>query len=235
MKGASLNLSPPLKPAEYTEQSIIRAIIDDTFPVNSFLPPERELAAQLGVTRPTLREALQRMARDGWLEIHQGKATRVKDYWKEGNLNVLFSLSTISGYLPEHFIAHLLQIRALLCPTYTRLAVLRHAPELLDFLNSSPSIQDSAATFSTFDLALHTELTILSGNPVFTLILNGFHELIDAQAHVYFLAEVTRICSIKFYDELHNAALANNPQAAYEIAEQVMQDSIQHWKNYVRK
>ena len=28
--------------------------------------------------RPTLREVLQRMSRDGWLEIRHGKATRVR-------------------------------------------------------------------------------------------------------------------------------------------------------------
>ncbi len=235
MKGASLYLSPPLKPAEFSEQSFIRAIIDDSFPVNSFLPPERELAAQLGVTRPNSREALQRMARGDWLEIHLGKATHVKDYWKEGNLNVLFSLSAISGYLPEHFIVHLLQIRALLCPTYTRLAVLRNSTGLVDFLISPPPFQDSPATFSTFDVALHAKLTILSGNLVFALILNGLHELIDIQSQAYFVPGVTPVSSNQFYDELCGAAFAYDPQSDYDIAEQVMQDCIQHWKNYVNK
>ena len=65
----------PLRPAELAENRLIDAIVDGDFPINATLPPERELAQQLGVTRPTLREALQRLARDGWIEIHHGRRT----------------------------------------------------------------------------------------------------------------------------------------------------------------
>ena len=37
------------------------------------LPSERDLADKIGVTRTTLREVLQRLARDGWLTIQHGK------------------------------------------------------------------------------------------------------------------------------------------------------------------
>lgn len=81
--------SAPPKIAEITERRLLDAILDGSFPIDSKLPPERELAGMLGVTRPTLREALQRLSREGWLEIHHGKQTRVKNYWQEGNLLIL--------------------------------------------------------------------------------------------------------------------------------------------------
>jgi GntR family transcriptional regulator, negative regulator for fad regulon and positive regulator of fabA len=56
------------------------------------------------VTRPTLRETLQRLERDGWVEIHQGKPTRVRDYWKEGSLGVLNTLARHPDHLPDNFI-----------------------------------------------------------------------------------------------------------------------------------
>ncbi|VEI44878.1 fatty acid metabolism regulator [Actinobacillus equuli] len=34
------------------------------------------------MTRTTLREVLQRLARDGWLHIQHGKPTRVNDVWE---------------------------------------------------------------------------------------------------------------------------------------------------------
>jgi len=64
----------PLKPAEVAEARLIEAILHARLPLGSFLPPERDLADGLGVTRPTLREAMRRMSRDGWLEIHTGRA-----------------------------------------------------------------------------------------------------------------------------------------------------------------
>jgi len=81
-----MNWYSPKKPAEIAESRLIQAILTDKFSINSNLPAERELAELLGVTRPTLREALQRLERDGWLEIHQGKPTRIRNYWEEGNL-----------------------------------------------------------------------------------------------------------------------------------------------------
>ena len=89
----------PEKPAQLCENRLVAAILDGTFPVNSNLPAERDLATRLGVTRPTLREVLQRLARDGWLEIHHGRATRVRDYWREGNLVVLSSVVEVLTHL----------------------------------------------------------------------------------------------------------------------------------------
>ena len=110
----------PQRPAELTESRLIAAILDGTFPINSTLPAERELAEKLGVTRPTLREALQRLGRDGWLEIHQGKPTRVRNYWQEGNLGLLNAITRDPDKLPPDFITQLLEARISLAPGLCR-------------------------------------------------------------------------------------------------------------------
>src|SRR5690606_5044175 len=89
---AEIRWAAPARPAELTYNRLVEAILDGTFPANSTLPAERELADKLGVTRSTLREALQRLAADGWLDIQQGRRTRVRDIWTEGNLNILAML-----------------------------------------------------------------------------------------------------------------------------------------------
>ena len=86
------NWSAPQRPAAHAEQSLVSAILDGTYPPGSTLPGERELARQLGVTRPTLRETLQRLECEGWMTIRQGKSTRVNDIWREGGLTVLSAL-----------------------------------------------------------------------------------------------------------------------------------------------
>jgi len=119
--------SSPRRPAEMAESQIIEAILDSTFPTNTSLPAERDLALQLGVTRPTLREALQRLNRDGWIEIRHGKSTRVRDFWREGNLTILGTLARRQQPLSVDFIPNLLQIRTLLAPTYFSMS-LRNEP-----------------------------------------------------------------------------------------------------------
>src|SRR5574341_1576922 len=53
----------PAKPAELAYNRLIEAILDGSFPANTVLPGERQLAEMLGVTRPTLRETLQQIGR----------------------------------------------------------------------------------------------------------------------------------------------------------------------------
>ena len=58
---------------------IIKLINDSIFPPGSFLPPERELAKQLGVSRASLREALIVLEISGWITIQSGNGVIVTD------------------------------------------------------------------------------------------------------------------------------------------------------------
>lgn len=221
----------PEKPTELAEQRIVKAILDEVFPINSVLPSERELSSRIGVTRPTLREVLQRLSRDGWIEIHQGKPTRVKDFLAEGNLNVLSSISKYPEHLSENFVENLLQIRYLLCPTYSLMAV-KHNPKIIvDYLDLKPKTSESPEIYSEYDFNLHLRLTQASGNPIFTLILNGFKDLFKQKAVIYFHNEQARIHSHNFYIDLKEAFISEKPEIVYELTEKVMTDSISFWKN----
>jgi GntR family transcriptional regulator, negative regulator for fad regulon and positive regulator of fabA len=225
-------LSP--RPAELVEQRLINAIVDGDFPINSMLPPERELAQRLGVTRPTLREALQRLARDGWIEIHHGKSTRVRDYWHEGNLAVLGTIARFQDHVPSDFVPNLLQVRELLAPAYARLAVKRSARSLVKFLDDYQDLIDTPDAFAAADWKLHHYLTVESGNPIFTLILNGFKELYPQMGSIYFALPKARVRSRKFYADLRAAAQARDPNQAEDITRKVMRDSIDLWKSIKR-
>jgi len=220
----------PLKPAELAENRLVDAILEGTFPVNSSLPPERELAEMLGVTRPTLREALQRLSRDGWLEIHHGKPTRVRDYWQEGNLTILGAIARYQKKVYPSFIVNLLQIRLVMAPAYTRQAFENALPAVTEFLQSLQNLPDDRDAYVANDLELHLRLTKLSGNPIYTLIFNGFGDLYRTMGQLYFANPEARAHSHTFYVRLLEAALAIDPAQAQEITFQVMQDSIHLWE-----
>ncbi|MEW5871428.1 MAG: fatty acid metabolism transcriptional regulator FadR [Chloroflexota bacterium] len=220
----------PPKPAEITENRLIDAILGGAFPIGSSLPAERELAAQLGVTRPTLREALQRLGRDGWIEVRHGRPTRVRDYWREGNLGVLGAIARRAENLPEDFVPNLLYVRLVMAPAYTRLAVESAPQQVQTALQAQGQLPDEPAALAEFDWQLHYQLTLASGNPIFTLILNGFSDLYLPMARLYFQTAQARASSRRFYADLLAAALAQDAQAAEEITRQVMADSLELWQ-----
>ncbi|HEY4724105.1 MAG TPA: fatty acid metabolism transcriptional regulator FadR [Anaerolineae bacterium] len=225
-----MNWDIPQRPAELAETRLINAILDDKFPIDSPLPPERDLATQLGVTRPTLREALQRLARDGWLEIRHGKPTRVRNYWHEGNLAVLSAIARHRDHLPQDFVPNLLQVRALIAPAYTRMAIEKSAGKVCKFLQAYVNLPDTAEAFAHADWELHSHLAKESGNPIFILILNGFKNLYPMMARIYFKLDAARARSRRFYADLLAAAEAGKPAKAEAILHQIMRDSIELWQ-----
>jgi len=224
------NWKPIKKPAQIAETRLIDAILNGSFPINTNLPAERELAQLLGVTRPTLREALQRLTRDGWLEINQGKPTRIRDYWKEGKLGVLDALSGHLEYLPENFVSNLLRTRLAMAPTYTALAVIHAPTDVENLLEDRHSLGSSPEAYSQFDWKLQHELTVLSQNPVFVMILNGFKDIFLNLAPIYFSIPAARSESLTYYSDLAHAALDRDSDAAESLTEAIMKESINFWQ-----
>jgi DNA-binding LacI/PurR family transcriptional regulator len=52
-------------------------IQNGVYDASDFLPPERVLAGEFGISRPTLRKALAELVREGWLVSRAGAGTRV--------------------------------------------------------------------------------------------------------------------------------------------------------------
>jgi GntR family transcriptional regulator, negative regulator for fad regulon and positive regulator of fabA len=224
------NWNPPQRPAIYTEQALLTAILDGTYPPGENLPSERDLAARLGVTRPTLREALRRLEADGWLSVQQGKHTRVNDFWTQGGLNVLSSLVRFSTDLPPDFIPNLLEVRLALAPIYTRLAVERDPGKVNSCLQENIHLLDTPESFASFDWRLHHTLTVSSGNPIYTLILNGFSGFYQEMARHYFQQTLARQASRLFYTVLMEKALLKDGLAAESLTRAVMLESITLWQ-----
>jgi GntR family negative regulator for fad regulon and positive regulator of fabA len=223
----------PQRPAAYAEESLVTAILDGTYPPGSTLPGERVLAAELGVTRPTLRETLQRLACEGWLTIQQGKSTRVNNFWQEGGLNVLGALVRYSERFPPDFVPNLLEVRLALAPAYVAAAVERSPEVVVDFVANYIALPENPQSFATFDWTLHHTLTIASRNPVYTLILNGFAGFYEEMACLYFARVEARDSSRAFYAALLEAARRVDSTAAERITRSVMQESIVLWQQAI--
>jgi GntR family negative regulator for fad regulon and positive regulator of fabA len=227
--------SDHLRPAAHAEQALLRAILGGRHPPGSVLPAERDLAGRLGVTRPTLREALQRLHRDGWLTIRQGRETRVNDFWREGGLNVLGAMARHGSGLPRGFVGQLLEVRALLAPAYARAAVARQPRAVAGLAQTARELPDTPAAFARFDWQVHHALATASGNPIYALILNGFAGVYDAVADDYFATARSRQASRAFYRGLGEAARRGAPARAEAVTREAMRQSRRLWAGRDRR
>ncbi|MFI8221391.1 FadR/GntR family transcriptional regulator [Streptomyces sp. NPDC085932] len=137
----------------------------------SRLPKEELLAAQLGLSRNSLREAVRALTAMRILMVRQGDGTYVSSL--EPHL-LLETLSFASDVSQGQTALQLIQVRRLLEPQATGLAAALLTPEDLRELGDILEQSQSAATVEEFvahDIAFHTRITEAVGNPVLSMLL----------------------------------------------------------------
>lgn len=215
----------PLKPAGQAEQILIQKILSGEYPPNSNLPAERQLVEILGVTRPTLREVLQRLARNGWLEIHHGRSTRVREILSEGSLSLLGAATRV-GPIDPSLIAGYQEIRILLAPVYTRQAIEKNSSDAHMLVQSLADIPEDAAGTALADWRLHYGLAVLSGNPIYALLLKDLQGFSEKVMEEVFANTGTSQKVRTAYRMIGKAARAGEPDAAEAIMRRILQDSL---------
>ena len=225
----TLNPEQPFRPTEFVENFLVSAILDGTYPVGAALPNERKLAQNLGVTRPTLRETLRRLAGEGWLTIHHGKPTVVNDYWKSGGLSLLGTLSKYAEILSNAFITHLLEVRLTMFPPIARRAASFHPKTILEYLVKSRHLAENAQTYLDYDWNLQLLMARHSHNPVFPLLLNDFARIFNSKALIYFKDKRARQASRTYYRDL-SRAIDHGPDRVEMVVKSAMQQSMSIWQ-----
>ncbi len=204
-------------PAGVAETYLIESIWSGKYPAGSILPAERELADVIGVTRTTLREVLQRLARDGWLTIQHGKPTKVNDIWHSCGLNILPTLVKLDRGNSEQIIDNLLSARTNVAIIYARAAVKNNPQTVVEILTGYKELEETGEAYCQFDYQFHHGLAMASNNSIYALILNGFKSLYDQLGSFYFSHEDARNAAKMHYQALLECAQAEDFERIPEL------------------
>lgn len=109
---------------------VLGEVVSGSLGAGEQLPSERRLAEVLGVSRPAVREALQRMAQTGLVEVRQGGATTVRDFRREAGLDLLPRLLVRDGGLDASVARSVVEARSVVGPGVAALAATRGGPAL---------------------------------------------------------------------------------------------------------
>ncbi|MFT4937663.1 MAG: GntR family negative regulator for fad regulon and positive regulator of fabA [Paraglaciecola sp.] len=189
-------------PAGFAEEYIVESIWSKRFPPGTILPAERELSELIGVTRTTLREVLQRLARDGWLTIQHGKPTKVNNFWETSGLNILETLARLDEDGIPELVDHLLAARTNLSAVFIRGAIRKNSQKATEILEACSDIPDNGTAFADKDYQLTHDLAFASGNPVYVLMMNGFRGLYSRIGGYYFSNDKSRTLTREYYKKL---------------------------------
>ncbi len=172
---------------ERVEQALRDAILTGRFATGDKLPPERELAIQLGVTRVTLRSALARLGASGLVSTVQGDGHRVRDVRVHGGLESLPDM--VEALEGDHaaaakLVGDLLTLRRIVMAEACALVSRKSASErevLRAHVEAMATCIDDRAAFALHDQALTRAIMRLSGNVAFELTWNTVVSLADGR------------------------------------------------------
>ena len=108
-------------------EQLLGEVVDGSLGPGDALPSERRLAELLGVSRPAVREALQRMAATRLVEVRHGGATTVRDFQRHAGLDLLPRLLVRDGELDPDAARSIVEARFAVAPDVAGLAARRSA------------------------------------------------------------------------------------------------------------
>jgi len=129
--------------ADQVFDQLLNDVVDGELPAGEPLPSERRLAEVLGISRPVVREALQRIAQTGLVEVRHGGATLVRDLHRAAGLDLLPRLLVRDGRLDAAIGRSVIEVRAEVGPGIAALATERGGPGLAADLDA---VTDEMAT-----------------------------------------------------------------------------------------
>jgi DNA-binding FadR family transcriptional regulator len=196
-------------------RSLVDGVIAGRWAPGERLPPQRALAADLGVNMASLREGIKRLEQLGLVEVRHGDAMRVRDWRLDGGLDVLAYAATAD---PE-LLASLFEARRLLLAEAARLAAARrreaHAEALAQLAQELAQAPDDVAA-QALDLAFFHTVIEAAGNLVFTLILNSIRSVYLGHLERFRAVVERREELIPLYRRAARAIAAGNERAAVD-------------------
>ncbi|MEU0672208.1 FadR/GntR family transcriptional regulator [Streptomyces sp. NPDC006172] len=188
-----------------TDKAITRIrelIATGALPPGSKLPPEQELAAQLGLSRNLAREAVKALSVARVLEVRRGDGTYVTSLQPSLLLEGLGGAVELLQVDPGA-VLDLMEVRRLLEPAVAALAVARISDdglaEVKRHLDAMRAAREDIERLNVHDAAFHRAIADITGNETLITLLEGiagrtlrariWRGLVDARAAGRTLAE----------------------------------------------
>ncbi|MGQ4598792.1 GntR family transcriptional regulator [Nocardia sp. R6R-6] len=215
--------------ADVFEQIAADVLSGDLAP-GATLPSERQLAQALGVSRPAVREALQRLAAAGLVSVRQGDATTVLDYRRGAGLEILPRLLVQAGELDPAVARSILETRLHNGPKAAELAARRvgatgtdAARALLDASIEALAAEQDPIARQRHALEFWDHVVDTADSIMFRLMFNMLRAAYEPALAALSPAMSAEVGNVEAYRELAAAIVAGRPQKAATTARALLE------------
>lgn len=223
---ALLAVSPVVTPTavDASAAQIVHLISEDELAVGTRLPSERALATQLGVSRPTVSQALRQLSLEGIVEIRRGSGAYVT---RRPTLRTLLPRTVDDD---DTSIAELAQVRVWLETLAVERACSRRVTLTVDVLDALDSALarltetvGSTSRWIAADTLFHASIVGAAGNSHLTALYEQVHTAVlrhefarwvDEDITPDWMSTMTADHHLALHEPILRAVVAGDPDAA---------------------
>ena len=204
---------------------VLSDVVEGELAVGEPLPSERRLAEVLGISRPAVREALQRIAQTGLVEVRHGGATTVRDYRRHAGLDLLPRLLVRGGRLDAAIARSIVEARTQVGPVIAAMAAERSGPTVAARLEDVVAeLADTDDAVRWQELALEYWDVVVDGadSIVYRLMFNSLRAAYEPALPALSGVLAEEVGQVEPYRLLAAAIGAGDPATARAAAERVL-------------
>ncbi len=188
------------------------------------LPPERDLAKILGVSRPTLRAGIRSLSTVGILQSKQGAGTFVAERGESPTLDSspLRMLSALHGFTSDEMFEARLALEMSIAGLAARRANSEHMTRLAEEIAGMYASLNNPEQYLIHDMRFHQTIAAASDNRILTSLMNMVATILfDSRSKT-----VHRALDLKQSAEQHHDIYRAIREKDPEAAEQAMHDHL---------
>ncbi len=215
-------------------------ILSGKISIGETLPSERELAGKLKVSRPVVHEGLIELSLRGLVSIRPRSGTVVNDFRKHGSIPLLLSLLNYHGTLDPKIQQDILEMRLLFENEMVRLCAKNRKPEHLHqlekLIQKEKTIdRNNYPQVAALDYEFHQIIALASGNFIYSLLLNSFHEIYLHLSTLFF--SDPEVCPVVFstHNEIVEAIRKQDSKEAVHIMTKLLNHGAEHLEIMINK
>ncbi|MGE7960420.1 FadR/GntR family transcriptional regulator [Pseudomonas sp. NPDC089530] len=201
-------------------EQLRQRINDGAWSVGQRLPTEPELAAELGISRNTVREAMRVLAFSGLVEIRQGDGSYLR-----AAVDPLDTLKVLSQCSQEQA----RETRQIIETEAIGLAALRRTDQDLEELREALALSGShyhgeLEHYIACDLAFHCRLVDAAHNPTLSELYRYFSSVVGAQLRQSLNIHPRRQAVFDLHVDLLDAVEQRDPERAKALSRQLINE-----------
>lgn len=173
--------SPSLK--ELFVEQLEDMILSGKLKIGERLPPERQLAEQMQVSRAVVNGGLSQLEKCGFITVKPRSGTFIADYRKNGNIDTLVAIMKYrGGKIRNEEIRSILEVRLALDTLITKQTIETATNETIEKLSHQVEIMKDGSISETVEAAyaFQHEIALASNNTLVPLIFQSFRSTIIA-------------------------------------------------------